>query len=139
MKSEQELTIIFSHFPFGEMVIEIYTWLVTFYVSIYNELWNCWMPIFEFIQVLHHLPHHNSLHKPCTLYTWYFSPNFKDLFNSMVTLVIHGYLKPNDLRTELEKSPETQFISLYSLIYTFAGMFLTPKILNILSYMNLYQ
>ena len=51
------------------------------------------------------------------------SPNFKDLFNSMVTLVIHGYLKPNDLRTELEKSPETQFISLYSLIYTFAGEF----------------
>ena len=41
----------------------------------------------------------------------------------MVTLVIHGYLKPNDLRTELEKSPETQFISLYSLIYTFAGEF----------------
>ena len=50
-----------------------------------------------------------------------FSPNFKDLFNSMMTLVIHGYLKPNDLRAELEKSPESQFINIYQTIYTFVA------------------
>ena len=44
----------FSHFPFGQMVIEINTWLATFYVPIYNEFWYRWMPIFKFIQVLHH-------------------------------------------------------------------------------------
>ena len=41
----------------------------------------------------------------------------------MMTLVIHGYLKPNDLRAELEKSPETQFINIYQTIYTFVGEF----------------
>jgi len=39
----------------------------------------------------------------------------------VTTLIIHGYLKPNDLRAETLKSPEYYFIEFFQTTYTLTG------------------
>ena len=39
----------------------------------------------------------------------------------MMTLLVHGFLKPNELREEMKKSPEYQFIDLYQTMFTVLG------------------
>lgn len=50
-----------------------------------------------------------------------YSPNFRDFGHSITTLIIHGYLKPNDLRAETLKSPETDFVEFFQTLYTLLG------------------
>ena len=50
-----------------------------------------------------------------------YSPNFRDFGHSIITLIIHGYLKPNDLRAETLKSPETDFVEFFQTLYTLLG------------------
>ena len=55
--------------------------------------------------------------------TSYFSASFKNLYKSCESLIIFGYLKPNELRIETEKSDETNFLSIYHGIYGLTGKF----------------
>ena len=57
----------------------------------------------------------------------YFSASFKNLYKSCESLVIFGYLKPNDLRIETEKSGETIFLKIYHGIYGLIGKFIGVK------------
>ena len=54
----------------------------------------------------------------------FFSESFKNLYKSCESLVIFGYLKPNDLRIETEKSGETIFLKIYHGIYGLTGKFI---------------
>ena len=49
------------------------------------------------------------------------SANFRNVQESLTTLIIHGYLKPNDLRAETLKSPEYYFIEFFQTTYTMTG------------------
>jgi len=51
-----------------------------------------------------------------------YSGNFKTLLNALATMVIHGYLRPNELRIEVQKSPDRTFLDFYQVGYTFAGI-----------------
>ena len=56
-----------------------------------------------------------------------FSEFFKNLYKSCESLVIFGYLKPNDLRKDTEKSDETIFLKIYNGIYGLTGKSLVVK------------
>ena len=51
-----------------------------------------------------------------------FSASFKNLYKSCESLIVFGYLKPNDLRIETEKSGENEFLSIYHGIYGLTGL-----------------
>ena len=51
-----------------------------------------------------------------------YSNNFKTFISSITTMVVQGYLKPNELRIEVQKSPDRPFLDFYQVGYTFAGI-----------------
>ena len=50
-----------------------------------------------------------------------YSASFRNLFKSCESLVVFGYLKPNDLRIETEKSADTIFLKIYHGVYGLTG------------------